>query len=464
MSSGRFVTRGLLVAVVVTLVSVGNALACTGVTGISPATGPVAGGTVVAIAGDGFSCGPGATAVKFGGTSAAFTVNTDSSITATAPAGSGTVDVTVTIGGTDYTSPTQFVYTGTQTNSQNIDSLQNNLAPTVANTSATNTANAIDSGIGAGFSNNGPATSFGPGGGFVSFAAQPQSEIARRTDEAFSALAYAGGSKVPNYDKATPRLDREWSAWASIRGTGWKASEASGNDLKGSQINITAGIGRKLNADTLIGVVVGYEHFKYDVASLAGSLKGDGETIGGYFARRFGGNLRFDAALAWSNVDYDATAATATGSFKGSRWLATTGLTGDHRFGAYTLEPSAKLYVLWERQTAWTDTLGAAHSDRNFSSGRAAFGSSIARPFATAGGWALAPYAGLYGDWRFSSDNAVTTGAPVANIKDGWSGRVTAGLSATGARGTNFTLGGEYGGLGASYKIWSGNVRASVPF
>jgi IPT/TIG domain-containing protein len=64
------------------------------VTGVSPAEGPEAGGTSVEIAGTGFS---GATAVTFGTTSAAsFKVNSASSITAVAPKGSGTVDVTVT--------------------------------------------------------------------------------------------------------------------------------------------------------------------------------------------------------------------------------------------------------------------------------------------------------------------------------------------------------------------------------
>ena len=65
------------------------------VTGISPAFGPLAGGTTVTITGTDFT---GATAVAFGGTPASsFTVTSDTSITATAPAeGYGTVDVTVT--------------------------------------------------------------------------------------------------------------------------------------------------------------------------------------------------------------------------------------------------------------------------------------------------------------------------------------------------------------------------------
>ena len=64
------------------------------VTGVEPGYGPPGGGTAVTISGTGFT---GATAVKFAGAKAAsFTVNSASSITATAPPGKGSVDVTVT--------------------------------------------------------------------------------------------------------------------------------------------------------------------------------------------------------------------------------------------------------------------------------------------------------------------------------------------------------------------------------
>jgi hypothetical protein len=80
------------------------------VSGISPTSGPSAGGTSVTITGTGFT---GATAVDFGTTPAtSFTVNNDGSITAVDPAGSGTVDVRViTAGGTSATSAAdQFTY------------------------------------------------------------------------------------------------------------------------------------------------------------------------------------------------------------------------------------------------------------------------------------------------------------------------------------------------------------------
>jgi hypothetical protein len=68
------------------------------VTGVSPDSGPTAGGTTVTVTGTGFT---GASTVSFGSNPATrFTVNSDTSITATAPAGAaGTVDVTVTTQG-----------------------------------------------------------------------------------------------------------------------------------------------------------------------------------------------------------------------------------------------------------------------------------------------------------------------------------------------------------------------------
>ncbi|MBK6722222.1 MAG: IPT/TIG domain-containing protein [Acidobacteria bacterium] len=80
------------------------------VTLLNPTSGSALGGNAVAIGGTNFT---GATSVMFGATSAAFTFNNASSITATAPAGSaGTVNVTVTTpGGTSATAAAnQYTY------------------------------------------------------------------------------------------------------------------------------------------------------------------------------------------------------------------------------------------------------------------------------------------------------------------------------------------------------------------
>ncbi|WP_406271461.1 ice-binding family protein [Nocardia sp. NBC_00881] len=74
-------------------------VAAPALTSISPTSGPVAGGTTVTLTGTGFT---GATWVTFGATPAtSFTVVSATQITAVAPAGTGTVLVTVTtVGGT----------------------------------------------------------------------------------------------------------------------------------------------------------------------------------------------------------------------------------------------------------------------------------------------------------------------------------------------------------------------------
>ena len=103
--NGNLIVSYVPVQTTVTLVTAPPA-----VTGISPISGPTAGGTTVTITGTGFT---GATAVDFGSAAAtSFTVNSGTQITAVSQAGSGTVHVTVTTpGGTSTTGlADQFTY------------------------------------------------------------------------------------------------------------------------------------------------------------------------------------------------------------------------------------------------------------------------------------------------------------------------------------------------------------------
>lgn len=77
------------------------------VTGISPSSGPAAGGTSVTITGSGLS---GATMVDFGGVGAVMTVNSDTEIIAISPPGTGTVDITVMTPGGAFTTGPEFSY------------------------------------------------------------------------------------------------------------------------------------------------------------------------------------------------------------------------------------------------------------------------------------------------------------------------------------------------------------------
>jgi len=109
------------------------------VTSISPNVGPTAGGTNLTITGANFS---GATAVNFGAAPATFTVNDPTSISATAPAGTGTVDVVVTTaGGTSATSAAdQFTFSDPPT----VTNISPSYGPDAGGTSVTITGTNFD--------------------------------------------------------------------------------------------------------------------------------------------------------------------------------------------------------------------------------------------------------------------------------------------------------------------------------
>jgi PKD repeat protein len=113
------------------------------VTGITPKVGPIAGGTPVTITGSGFT---GVTAVKFGTTSAtSYTVNSDTQITAVAPAHTaGTIDITVTTGGgtSSTSSATKFAYAAIPT----VTKISPAAGPTGGSTSVTITGTGFSSG------------------------------------------------------------------------------------------------------------------------------------------------------------------------------------------------------------------------------------------------------------------------------------------------------------------------------
>jgi hypothetical protein len=119
-----------------TAIYASNASALPTVTAINPIDGPAAGGTAVTITGTNFT---GVSAVKFGATQASFKVDSPTSITATSPAGSGTVGVTVTTsGGTSSTGPgDQFTYQPSSSTQNETPS--NNPGSTTSSTDNTST-------------------------------------------------------------------------------------------------------------------------------------------------------------------------------------------------------------------------------------------------------------------------------------------------------------------------------------
>jgi hypothetical protein len=447
------------------------------VTSVTPNTGPASGGTAVTLTLNGFAavyapgCGQTIT-VNFGANPGTFTgINgLETQVTAISPPGSGTVNVTVTAspgffgcapGGTTTISATDhFTYAGaSSTDSQNLRALQVAATQTVAAISGQVITGQVEDAIDDAFNNGTTPITPGPNGLHFNFAAEPQQDAA--TQEAFDALAYA--ANVYKAPPSAPLIQRDWSVWADARGTGFDQNIAGGS-ANDKQINVTGGVARKLNPNLQVGIFTGYENFDFTSPLIGGKMTGSGGTIGSYAAWRFVDHWRLDGMFGWSDIFYNGTAGAASGSFTGSRWLGSGGFTGDYRWAGFLLQPSARIYTLWENDTAFTDSLGTQQAARNFSASRVSVGDKVSYPWQASPTLRVTPYVGLYTDYRFSSDNALPVGIPYVGIQNGFSERVTAGATWTFRSGPSVSLGGELGGIGAGYDLWSANARLDWPF
>jgi hypothetical protein len=241
--------------------------------------------------------------------------------------------------------------------------------------------------------------------------------------------------------------------------------------LYGQQLNALLGLTYRASPNLILGVLGGYETFNYTEQDINGKLSGDGWTVGAYVGWKITPTLRYDAAATYSGLGYNGTAGTAQGNFNGQRTMVSTGFTGTYKAIGFLIEPSVKVYALWESENAYTDSLGTLQNARTFSSGRASAGVKAAYPIASwIDGVLLVPYLGLYGDYYFTQDDAAAIalagGVPLAStpLLDGWSARLTGGIGAKFANGSTLGVGGELGGIGSNTKIWTVSAKARLPF
>jgi uncharacterized repeat protein (TIGR01451 family) len=388
-------------------------------------------------------------------------VNTTSQVTGTGVPAGGPASATL-----NATSPSSSSSSGVPVDSSKLRTLQTAGTQLVGQTAGQTISGAIDNTIADGFSpGNTPVALTGNGMRF-NFSAEPEperkSDVEARVGGAFAALAYAG--REPVY-KAPPPRPKEWLAWGEVRGTGWNTDQQNG-DIRGSQTHALLGLTRSISPTLLAGLFAGYETFNYTSQQLSGRLKGDGWTVGGYLGWKILPGVRFDAAVARSGVSYDGTAGTAAATFPGQRWLASTALTGTYRMqNGVELEPSARLYMLWEHEDAFLDSLGTQQTGRNFTTGRASPGIKATVPVLWSSTVTLAPYAGIYADYYFNKDNATATLLLPAEFIQGWSARAITGVGVNIANGPKLLFGGEVGGIGSGQFVnWTWRGRGTMPF
>lgn len=232
--------------------------------------------------------------------------------------------------------------------------------------------------------------------------------------------------------------------WGSLTHTGFTGD----GDADHKQVNAYAGVDGFLTNNLVGGVFVGYEYSNTEFDSLNGELDGNGQSVGAYMGYTFSDVVKFDAGISQSWLSYDVSDSAASAEFDAQRTLAFAGLSGAISVGGLLIEPTADLLAVWQDEESYSDSLDADHHSRSFTAIRASAGTRFSFTDVGTENWAVMPYAGLYGDY-WSTDDDAGSSADYASVLEDFSGRVNGGLNfESRTHGIALDLNAEYSGIG----------------
>ncbi|MGL4405969.1 MAG: autotransporter domain-containing protein, partial [Notoacmeibacter sp.] len=154
--------------------------------------------------------------------------------------------------------------------------------------------------------------------------------------------------------------------------------------------------------------------------------------------------LRFDGQFSSTWLNYDTSSGAVTGSYKGTRLIGSVAVTGSQTAAGFLFEPSLRVTGTWEEQTAYVDSAATARAARSFHFGKVSAGVKASKNYKLSETASIAPFVGLYADYRFSGGDTTAT----SDAFDDLSGRATFGFNAKINQTTSFSLNGDISGLG----------------
>ncbi|SOC03618.1 outer membrane autotransporter protein [Rhodobacter sp. JA431] len=237
--------------------------------------------------------------------------------------------------------------------------------------------------------------------------------------------------------------ESEWNVWGQGRYTRYEGDD---NSFSGDQIDLVLGADYRLNSDTVLGGLVGFGTIDLDVGA-NGGFDADGNTLGVYWAHRFG-RLTADAMLTHTWSDYEVTSAGATGSFDAKRVTLAASLRGQVQRPGVTLEPVVQLLYAVEDQDGYTDSLGGVIDATTIKAGRLSLGSRFLFDQRMTSAGLYRPWLGVYADYHFSDANT-NPASSLPALDDQLSGRIAAGFSYVFANQGNLNVDLSLGGLGS---------------
>lgn len=139
----------------------------------------------------------------------------------------------------------------------------------------------------------------------------------------------------------------DWSAWASLEYRGF------GGAGDGNSLDFVAGLGNRVNNDLIIGGLIAYEDMHMTVNGVR--VDTTAPAIGVYMARRFGDDLRFNAAYSIGRPEYRFRGV----SFDATRHMISMSLRGSQAIDNISFKPFTTLTGFSEDQSSYVGPSGA---------------------------------------------------------------------------------------------------------
>jgi outer membrane autotransporter protein len=215
----------------------------------------------------------------------------------------------------------------------------------------------------------------------------------------------------------------------------------------------------------LVGVMGQFDWMSDSSASDGVSREGHGWMVGPYLSAWLTRNVYLDARALWGQSTNELNPlGSYTDTFTTSRALAAAKLSGDWRFGALGVRPSAEVIWFTEQQKAYTNAIGIDIAGQSYSLGRTMFGPEFSYRFVSADKSAFEPFVGLKGVWDFArTQESTAAGEPIGG--DTVRGRLEAGATYRTPAGISVRALGGYDGIGStgSYHAIQGQAQIVVP-
>jgi len=249
----------------------------------------------------------------------------------------------------------------------------------------------------------------------------------------------------------------------------WASGQWSRNRTDGTANTLGLfylGIDYHLSPSLVVGLLAQFDHSE-EMDNFEGfAVRGNGWLVGPYIVARLTDTLIFDGRFAWGQSDNKVNPlGFYEDDFETERWLGRARLTGDYRFGNFSVQPHVGVIYFHEKQKAYTDSLDIAIPSQTISLGRLTFGPKFAYTIHGAGGTTITPEFGIMGIWDFDKAEIVDleTGRPTGS-NDDVRARIEAGITVALPSGMSLQGEGFYDGIGASNsEAYGGRMRLNLP-